>query len=183
MAKKKKTKKKAGRKKPKTKSQRKPGPVKDRPQSMLDGDRRILVHRQGDRVYAFHARHNGKKFVDIQPVKHVVRHSPDGFQFGYAGSGPHDLSLSILVAVLGEPAEAYYNAFTRDVVSQQTKDSWGVSAQQVWDWYTAASKHTWQGREVKQRSGQAEMGRLRCTRCGTIKRPDGKDGPCPVGPE
>ena len=30
------------------------------------------------------------------PLKHIVRHSPDGFQWGYGGSGPADLALSIL---------------------------------------------------------------------------------------
>ena len=29
-------------------------------------------------------------------LKHIVRHSPDGFNFSYAGSGPADLALSIL---------------------------------------------------------------------------------------
>ena len=29
-------------------------------------------------------------------LKHIVKHSPDGFQWGYMGSGPADLALSIL---------------------------------------------------------------------------------------
>lgn len=36
------------------------------------------------------------------PLRHFVRHSPDGFQWGYGGSGPSDLARSILFDVLGE---------------------------------------------------------------------------------
>ena len=31
-----------------------------------------------------------------EELKHIVRHSPDGFQIGYGGSGCSDLALSIL---------------------------------------------------------------------------------------
>lgn len=31
------------------------------------------------------------------PLKHIVRHSPTGMEWGYMGSGPSDLALSILV--------------------------------------------------------------------------------------
>ena len=36
------------------------------------------------------------------PLKHVVLHSPPGFEFGYGGSGPADLALSILADWFGE---------------------------------------------------------------------------------
>ena len=32
-----------------------------------------------------------------RPLVHVVRHSPDGFDYGYGGSAPADLARSILV--------------------------------------------------------------------------------------
>ena len=35
-------------------------------------------------------------------LKHVVFHSPTGFSWGYGGSGPADLALSILADHLGE---------------------------------------------------------------------------------
>lgn len=31
-------------------------------------------------------------------LRHIVRHSPDGFECGYAGSGPADLAYAILVS-------------------------------------------------------------------------------------
>jgi len=49
-----------------------------------------------------------------QPLRHVVLHSPSGFAWGYEGSGPADLALSLLCDVLGErPSEKqiYYGQF------------------------------------------------------------------------
>lgn len=37
----------------------------------------------------------------FEPLPHVVRHSPTGFEWGYPGSGPADLALSIVCDVLG----------------------------------------------------------------------------------
>jgi len=46
------------------------------------------------------------------PLRHVCRHSPDGFQWGYGGSGPADLALSILTDLIGlERAERLYQDF------------------------------------------------------------------------
>lgn len=46
---------------------------------------------------------------DEQGVAHanvphaLIVHSPTGFEWGYAGSGPADLALNILLAVSGDP--------------------------------------------------------------------------------
>jgi hypothetical protein len=37
-----------------------------------------------------------KRLVYSHPLKHVEHHSPTGFEWGYGGSGPADLALSIL---------------------------------------------------------------------------------------
>ena len=38
--------------------------------------------------------------IDGEPLKQsTVRHSPDGFNFGYGGSGPADLALNILLLI------------------------------------------------------------------------------------
>lgn len=36
------------------------------------------------------------------PLRHLVLHSPTGFDYGYLGSGPSDLALSLAADVLGE---------------------------------------------------------------------------------
>jgi hypothetical protein len=38
------------------------------------------------------------------PLRHVVRHSPTGFGWGYGGSGPADLARSLLIDALGPAA-------------------------------------------------------------------------------
>lgn len=38
------------------------------------------------------------------PLRHVVRHSPSGMSWGYAGSGPADLARSLLIDMLGDAA-------------------------------------------------------------------------------
>jgi hypothetical protein len=40
--------------------------------------------------------------VTSYPLAHAVRHSPDGFNWGYRGSGPSDLARSVLMECLGE---------------------------------------------------------------------------------
>src|SRR5690606_27712886 len=42
--------------------------------------------------------------VDGRPLDHIVYHSPTGMEWGYGGSGPADLALSILADYLGEQA-------------------------------------------------------------------------------
>lgn len=42
---------------------------------------------------------NGEPHTNVSRV--ITRHSPDGFEWGYGGSGPTDLALNILAAVIG----------------------------------------------------------------------------------
>lgn len=55
---------------------------------------------------------------DEQPIRHVVRHSPDGFNWGYGGSGPADAALSILTEIYGsDVAEKHYQSFKNKFVA------------------------------------------------------------------
>lgn len=52
------------------------------------------------------------------PLPHIVRHSPDGFQWGYGGSGPADAALSILHDCVGEKdANNFYQEFKWDFIA------------------------------------------------------------------
>jgi len=56
------------------------------------------------------------------PLKHYNRHSPDGFEWGYGGSGPADLAFSVLVHFYNEEiAEKYYHDFKRDIIASVPK--------------------------------------------------------------
>jgi hypothetical protein len=81
--------------------------------------RRERTGRGGFIVEVFSAE-DGK--IVTAPLPHVERHSPDGFNWGYGGSGPADLALSILAFVSGDgeamkSRPALYQAFKNDVVA------------------------------------------------------------------
>lgn len=58
----------------------------------MPGPQRVVHIRIGHTTYACGELH------------HHSRHSPDGFAWGYSGSGPSDLALSMLIATLGTNA-------------------------------------------------------------------------------
>lgn len=41
---------------------------------------------------------------ECDPLTHYIRHSPDGFAWGYAGSGPTELARCLLIASLAASA-------------------------------------------------------------------------------
>ena len=60
------------------------------------------------------------KELDPKASQAVVNHSPDGFSWGYPGSGPSQLALAILLEVTGEKevALSLYQQFKFDVVAR-----------------------------------------------------------------
>jgi len=72
--------------------------------------------------------------VNGKPLKHRVRHSPTGFEFGYGGSGPADLALSILWNFLGkEPSRILYMDFKTRFVARW-KDKWEITSEEIQSW-------------------------------------------------
>lgn len=54
---------------------------------------------------------NGK-FLDPKPSLKIHNHSPDGFNWGYGGSGPAQLALAILLKFMSpEDAQQHYMDF------------------------------------------------------------------------
>jgi hypothetical protein len=82
-----------------------------------------------------------------RPLFHVKRHSPTGFEWGYAGSGPADLSLSILADHFGEQPQKFdgreyeacrslrlYQEFKREVIAGLSRDDWTRTSDQIAAW-------------------------------------------------
>jgi len=93
----------------------------------LSSDVKVIVSEQHD---------DGVECL-IRPLKHYIRHSPTGFEWGYAGSGPADLALSILWDYLGEePYRSLYMDFKWDFVSGW-QDEWQIDSYQIQDWIKA----------------------------------------------
>lgn len=66
----------------------------------------------------------------LDPRHDLRNHSPDGFQWGYAGSGPAQLALALLADALGNDAVAvcFYQRFKANVIARITGDTWEMSA-------------------------------------------------------
>ncbi len=58
------------------------------------------------------------------PSQNLYNHSPDGFQWGYGGSGPAQLAMALLMDATTDPdmALAFYQRFKWDKVA-----GWGAS--------------------------------------------------------
>jgi hypothetical protein len=81
----------------------------------------------------------------------LVKHSPDGFQWGYSGSGPLDLALNILYdfynryysfmfdSALQEFAQKHYKRFTEDFVSKW-ENKWEITNEQIQEWLITEAK-------------------------------------------
>ena len=69
-------------------------------------------------------------------LEHHVRHSPDGFSWGYAGSGPAELARSLLWDYLGaEPQPFVYQAFKSSFVAQWPQDgNWEMTSTKIQEW-------------------------------------------------
>lgn len=60
---------------------------------------------------------NGE-FLDPSESQKVFNHSPDGFSWGYSGSGPSQLALSILLRLTSKAiALKNYQSFKRDIIA------------------------------------------------------------------
>lgn len=89
------------------------------------------VHEGGSQVVTVTDQHE-----TTTPLRHRVRHSPDGFQWGYGGSGPADLARSILWDHLGnEPSPSLYQDFKWDVIAAlPIGENFTITSKQVQDW-------------------------------------------------
>lgn len=74
--------------------------------------------------------------VNGEPLPHVVLHSPTGYDWGYGGSGPADLALSILAHYLGDRhlAERLHQEFKWDVVAGFKERGWVLTGAEIAAW-------------------------------------------------
>lgn len=70
----------------------------------------------------------------LDPAYHLANHSPDGFAWGYHGSGPAQLALAICYDYLrnGKEALSVYQAFKDRVIAKLPRDdNWELSSSDV----------------------------------------------------
>ena len=74
--------------------------------------------------------------LPLNPRLDVRNHSPDGFNWGYSGSGPAQLALAILADFTGSVwfAESHYQEFKSDIVARVQSSRFDVAAETVLAW-------------------------------------------------
>lgn len=72
----------------------------------------------------------------LNPRHDLFCHSPDGFNWGYGGSGPAQLALAILAEEFDDPfAVVNYQRFKRDVIARLDQDkAWDMTSWMIRDW-------------------------------------------------
>lgn len=76
-----------------------------------------------------------------EPSQKLYNHSPDGFNWGYGGSGPAQLSLALLLDVSGDKdtALAYYQKFKwQKIAKLGMGQPWDMSAWEIERWLKGA---------------------------------------------
>lgn len=69
------------------------------------------------------------------PSQKLYNHSPDGFNWGYGGSGPAQLALALLYDVTGDAqlSLGLYQQFKWDWVAYWG-DTWEITSDKIWAW-------------------------------------------------
>lgn len=77
--------------------------------------------------------HLGNVADEKRPLEHLRKHSPDGFEWGYGGSGPADLARSIVGDVLGDrnPSPNYYQRVKRQLVATLPREGGEITEGEV----------------------------------------------------
>jgi hypothetical protein len=73
---------------------------------------------------------------ELDPRLDLYNHSPDGFEWGYGGSGPAQLALAILAYTIqnNDLAVQLHQDFKRDFVAKLDRDRWYITLAHVREW-------------------------------------------------
>jgi Family of unknown function (DUF6166) len=76
----------------------------------------------------------------LSPRFDLIRHSPDGFQWSYEGSGPAQLALALLADATRDDALAqrHYQDFKREIIAPLQGDHWRITPAEIIRWVEAA---------------------------------------------
>jgi hypothetical protein len=89
--------------------------------------------------------------LDPQDSLEVINHSPDGFAWGYPGSGPSQLALALLMAVGLKKSLAIrlHHDFKNDVIAKiPMEDDFRMEVKAVRNWCNAQEKKNADLREL-----------------------------------
>lgn len=100
--------------------------------------------KSANRVFVFTMDGKNKSTVelDLSPSKKIMNHSPTGFEWAYAGSGPAQLALAILFDVTGdaEIAQRHHQDFKNRFIANLKVDKWTIHEDDVKQWLKNAEE-------------------------------------------
>jgi hypothetical protein len=103
------------------------------PRRTQDGGFLVMVEEDGKM----------RKTLDPKPSQRLINHSPDGFAWGYGGSGPAQLALAILLDVTGdrEKSMLYYQQFKGQVIADMDMNApWSLTSEYIEKWLKVESE-------------------------------------------
>jgi hypothetical protein len=74
--------------------------------------------------------------LDPAPSQQLYNHSPDAFEWGYRGSGPHQLGLAILLDCFGDGEQAlrHYRPFVTEFIASFSYEGFILLETQIHSW-------------------------------------------------
>jgi len=99
------------------------------------GKRNEQTQEGGPRVIFTDSADPSLKENDLDPRFDLANHSPTGFEWGYGGSGPSQLSLALLADALKDDKRAlsFYQAFKMKHVAHFPKSIFVISDKEIRD--------------------------------------------------
>lgn len=80
----------------------------------------------------------------LDPRHDLYNHSPDGFEWGYGGSGPAQLALAILAKYTNDEfAQATYQDFKREFIQTIETDTWTLESKYIMKWAQQKMSPSW----------------------------------------
>lgn len=97
---------------------------------------------------------NGKLFSPAAS-RIVWQHTPDGFNWGYQGTGPAQLALALLLSVLRsrKAAQMWHQEFKRQFVARWS-DLWVITDEEICHWWRTACLTSQQKGESEVSNGE-----------------------------
>lgn len=83
---------------------------------------------------------NGKP---LSPLNQIINHSPDGFSWGFDGSGPGQLALAIMVHEFGPELHSHpadYMTFKSEVIANFDRQAFSISSLDIENWINKKTK-------------------------------------------
>lgn len=89
-------------------------------------------------------KYDGDSLDYLDPMNDVWNHSPDGFEWGYSGSGPAQLALALLIDACQNLVVAVdlHQRFKWEVVARMPEDAWALNSEDILVWAQTGKRPT-----------------------------------------